>query len=85
MKKSKIIFFTLLVCVSSWLGINVKADETAQANGGYTIEGVANEHQIDPNVSYFYLREEPGAVDQLKVKLINQSDAEKTLHVKVTN
>ena len=56
MKKSKIIFFTLLVCVSSWLGINVKADETAQANGGYTIEGVANEHQIDPNVNYFYLR-----------------------------
>ena len=85
MKKSKIIFFTLLICVSSWLGVNVKADETAQANGGYTIEGVANENQIDPNVSYFYLREEPGAVDQLKVKLINQSDTEKKLQVKVTN
>ncbi|MGM9902766.1 hypothetical protein A5844_002183 [Enterococcus sp. 10A9_DIV0425] len=85
MKKSKIFFLTILLCVSSWLGISVEAEEKAQSNGGYNIEGVANERQIDPNVSYFYLHELPGATDQLQVKLINQTDSEKILQVKVTN
>ncbi|MFG5498743.1 WxL protein peptidoglycan domain-containing protein, partial [Enterococcus faecalis] len=55
------------------------------SSGGYTIEGVPNEHQIDLNVGYFYLHEEPGQSDQLKVRLINQANQEKILQVKVTN
>ncbi|MFG5432801.1 DUF916 and DUF3324 domain-containing protein [Enterococcus faecalis] len=61
------------------------ADESDQSSGGYTIEGVPNEHQIDLNVGYFYLHEEPGQSDQLKVRLINQANQEKILQVKVTN
>jgi len=54
-------------------------DVNAEENGGYTIEGALNEHQIDKNVSYFYLDEQPGIQDQIKVKLINDSATEKTL------
>ncbi|OUZ27887.1 hypothetical protein A5806_002495 [Enterococcus faecium] len=53
--------------------------------GGFTIEGVPNTHQLDKNVGYFYLTEEPGSTDQLKVKLINESSQEKTLEVKITD
>lgn len=53
--------------------------------GGYTIEGVPNVHQIDKNASYFFLGEEPGVRDQIKIKLINNSTDKKTLKVKVTN
>lgn len=68
---------------------NALAEETSSSSsqlaGGYTIEGVPNEHQLDKNVSYFYLKENPGDKDQVKVKLTNDSSEEKTLEVKVTN
>jgi len=60
-------------------------DDTTKPMGGYTIEGVPNEHQIDKNVSYFFLEEQPGEKDQIKIKLLNDSTEEKTLNVKVTN
>ncbi|MBE9855619.1 DUF916 domain-containing protein [Enterococcus faecalis] len=67
----------------------VAAEETASTSnelaGGYTIEGIPNEHQLDKNVSYFYLKENPGEKDQVKVKLTNDSSEEKTLEVKVIN
>ncbi|EHK9949837.1 DUF916 and DUF3324 domain-containing protein [Enterococcus faecium] len=63
----------------------IYADSSNELMGGYTIEGVPNEHQIDKNVSYFYLNEQPGEKDQIKVKLINDSNSEKILNVKVTN
>lgn len=63
---------------------------TAYANedqeiGGYTIEGVPNKNQLDPDVGYFYLHEEVGAEDSVKVKLSNSSAEDKTLNIKVTN
>ena len=57
----------------------------AKEMGGYTIEGVPNSNQLDPNLGYFYLHEEVGSSDTVKVKLINTSSKEKTLRVKVTN
>lgn len=57
----------------------------AEEIGGYTIEGVPNAKQIDPDLGYFYLNEGIGAKDKLKVKLINSSDKAKKLQVKVTN
>ncbi|MBK5028601.1 DUF916 and DUF3324 domain-containing protein [Enterococcus faecium] len=83
-KKISFILFTLL-CFSNWLTSSVHAEENQSSQGGYSIEGIANEHQISSDVSYFYLYETPGSTDQLKVKLINQSDSEKILQVKVTN
>lgn len=62
----------------------VYASEEAQT-GGYTIEGVPSNNQLDPDVGYFYLHEEVGEEDSVKVKLINSSSEEKTLNVKVTN
>lgn len=59
------------------------AEETSA--GGYTIEGIPNSHQIDKNAGYFDLNEQPGSMDKLKLKLINQSSQEKILQVKVTN
>lgn len=53
--------------------------------GGYTIEGISNKNQLDPNVGYFYLHENVDAEDSVKVKLINSSDSDKKLNVKITN
>ncbi|HGV8385867.1 TPA: DUF916 and DUF3324 domain-containing protein [Enterococcus faecium] len=65
---------------------NVAAeDNSSQLAGGYTIEGVPSDHQLDKSVSYFYLKENPGEKDQVKVKLQNDSNKEKTLEVKITN
>ncbi|TGY19311.1 DUF916 domain-containing protein, partial [Enterococcus hirae] len=61
---------------------NVNNDEQP---GGYTIEGIPNEHQIDPTSGYFYLDEDPGSKDEIKVKLTNSSGQDKTLLVKITD
>lgn len=63
----------------------IYADENTELAGGYTIEGIPNNHQIDKNVSYFYLYEKPGERDQLKIKLINDSSSKKILDIRITN
>ncbi|HGF7960121.1 TPA: DUF916 and DUF3324 domain-containing protein [Enterococcus faecium] len=77
------------LCVLSMLtgGFQVSAEESdsSQLAGGYTIEGVPSDHQLDKEVSYFYLKEQPGEKNQVKVKLTNDSSKEKTLEVKITN
>lgn len=76
------------MCIASLLSGNYSvdaADDSSQLAGGYTIEGVPSDHQLDKNVSYFYLKETPGEKDQVKVKLTNDSSEEKTLKIKVTN
>ncbi len=81
-------WFICGICLVSLLSSSYKVaaeDSSSQLAGGYTIEGVPNDHQIDKNVSYFYLKENPGEKDQVKVKLTNDSSEEKTLEVKVTN
>lgn len=47
----------------------------------FNIEGVQNENQIDPDAGYFYLHEEPGATDEIKVKVNNTSNEEKSLQL----
>lgn len=61
-----------------------KIDSNKQS-GGYTVEGVPNDHQIDPSLGYFYLEESPGEKDSLKIRLINSSNQDKVLEVKVTD
>ncbi|WP_244321085.1 DUF916 and DUF3324 domain-containing protein [Enterococcus casseliflavus] len=68
----------------SLIPVNVKAAESDQT-GGFTIEGLPNDHQIDENVSYFYLHEDPSEEDTLDLKLINASNKEITLNVLVTD
>lgn len=60
-------------------GYHAQAEESdsSQLAGGYTIEGIPSDHQLDKTVSYFYLKENPGEKDQVKVKLTNDSDKEK--------
>lgn len=76
---------TILLGILSFMNVVYAEESSDQLVGGYTIEGVPNEHQIDKNVGYFYLEEQPGEKDQIKVKLINDSTKEKILTVKVTN
>ena len=60
----------------------VSAEELA---AGFTVEGVPNERQIDKNLSYFYLKEEPGQTDEIKILLTNNSSEDKTLIVNVVD
>ncbi|EMF0582396.1 DUF916 domain-containing protein, partial [Enterococcus faecium] len=53
--------------------------------GGYTVEGVPNNHQVDDNSGYFYLKEAPSEKDKIKLKLINSSAQDKVLTIDVTN
>lgn len=76
-----LLIFTLLINIQ----VVHAADSKSELMGGYTIEGVPNKNQIDKNVNYFYLDEQPGAEDKIKVKLINDSSEQKVLNVKVTN
>lgn len=81
-------WFLCGMCIASlfFYGYEANAeDSSSQLAGGYTIEGVPNDNQLDKNVSYFYLKEEPGEKDIVKVKLTNDSNEEKTLEVKITN
>lgn len=76
------------LCLLSFIvgGYQVNSEENSnQLAGGYTIEGIPNNHQLDKEVSYFYLKENPGEKDQVKVKLTNDSEKEKTLQVEITN
>lgn len=52
---------------------------------GFTIEGIPNNNQVDTNVGYFYLKETPDATDELKIKLKNSSDEDKTLVIKIVD
>ncbi|MGH1756469.1 DUF916 and DUF3324 domain-containing protein [Enterococcus hirae] len=87
MKKILVVFglfipFILINLSSTVLAENVSNDEQA---GGYTIEGIPNSNQIDPDSGYFYLHESPGSKDNIKIKLTNSSEQDKTLMVKVTD
>lgn len=78
-KVQSIILFLMFMFIGT---LDVQAEEIM---GGYTIERIPNIHQIDTNLGYFYLCEQPGTQDQLGVKLINSSNQEKLLTIKVTN
>ncbi|HHJ5066841.1 TPA: DUF916 and DUF3324 domain-containing protein [Enterococcus hirae] len=82
-------WFTYITVIAFSLFIGTQGihaeDSSGGLMGGYTIEGIPNEHQIDKNVSYFYLEEHPNDTDQIKVKLINDSNDSKVLNIKVTN
>ncbi|ENZ5599886.1 DUF916 and DUF3324 domain-containing protein [Enterococcus hirae] len=78
-KVQSIILCFMFMGIGTW---KVQADEIM---GGYTIECIPNVHQIDTSLGYFYLCEQPGAQDHLGIKLINSSNQEKRLTVKVTN
>lgn len=83
MKKILFIFMSLLtvIYVSS---LEVTAEEN-KTFGGYTVEGVPNDNQIDPNVGYYYLHEEPGERDVIKLKFINTGSELKTLNIQLTD
>ena len=77
------------ICLFSLLAGNGKVSAADTTNtslaGGYTIEGIPSDHQLDKKVSYFYLKESPGEKDQVNIKLTNDSLEEKNLEVKITN
>ncbi|MGG5325520.1 hypothetical protein IGJ83_003201 [Enterococcus pernyi] len=82
----KLVIYSLCLMSIIFSGYQVYSEENSnQLAGGYTIEGIPNDHQLDKEVSYFYLKENPGEHDQVKVKLTNDSEKEKTLQIEITN
>ncbi|MBC9722302.1 MAG: DUF916 and DUF3324 domain-containing protein [Lactobacillus sp.] len=51
----------------------------------FSVEGIPNENQLDADAGYFYLREDPGSQDKVKIDVKNTSSEEKTFIVKVTD
>lgn len=85
MKKWALYSMCLLSLFAGGYYAKAEDSDSSQLAGGYTIEGIPSDHQLDKNVSYFYLKENPGEKDQVKIKLTNDSDKEKILEVKLTN
>lgn len=82
--KKKILILIFLVITSITTSFKVSAEEK-QNFGGFSVEGIPNTRQIDKNSGYFYLLEKPGSKDSIKVKLINSSNKDKKLMVKVVD
>lgn len=73
----------IIVFLSAFLSPTLVNAEKLAA--GFTIEGVPNNNQVDKNVGYFYISEVPSATNELKVKLKNSSDDDKTLVIKLVD
>lgn len=56
-----------------------------ELSAGFTVEGLPNDNQIDKNLGYFYLKEEPGTTDKIDILLSNTSSVDKTLKIKVVD
>ncbi|MBO1137584.1 DUF916 and DUF3324 domain-containing protein [Enterococcus faecalis] len=83
MKKLLLIFISVVTVLT--LGSKKVCAEENKTFGGYTVEGIPNENQIDPSVGYYYLHEEPGKKDTIKIKLINTGNERKTLKIRLTD
>ncbi|MBD9891335.1 DUF916 and DUF3324 domain-containing protein [Enterococcus faecalis] len=83
MKKLLFIFMSLLSVI--YIGNKNAMAEENKTFGGYTVEGIPNNNQIDPNAGYYYLHEEPGEKDVIKIKLINTGNEPKTLKIQLTD
>lgn len=82
--KNKLLVLSLFLVFSMFL-INSSILVSAEDMGGFSIEGVPNDHQLDKSAGYFYLSENPNSNNKIKLKLINSSNSEKVLEVKVVN
>ena len=80
--KQSFVIFVATICA---FFINVPLSQADDTAVDYTIEGVPHEKQIDKNAGYFFLKESPNEKDEIKVKLLNSSDEDKTLCVKVVD
>lgn len=83
MRRFKLVFIVSFSFLSLFCYQKVVYSEEITA--GFTVEGVPNDRQIDKNLSYFYLKEEPNQIDEIKVTLINTSSLDKTLQVKIVD
>ncbi|MBS6193765.1 DUF916 and DUF3324 domain-containing protein [Enterococcus hirae] len=79
----KIITFCLL-CMGI-LGLVEHTQASESDFNTFSVEGIPNENQLDPDAGYFYLREKPGAQDKIKLEIRNTSSEKKIFIVKVTD
>ncbi|MFQ7233331.1 MAG: DUF916 and DUF3324 domain-containing protein [Enterococcus hulanensis] len=83
MKALKKLSYLLLIMMA--FSMNISVSHAKDLAAGFTVEGVPNEKQIDKDVGYFYLKENPGDTDEIKVKLVNDSDKPKTLLINIVD
>lgn len=83
---TKILMITLFV-ISNLASFNTVSaeDNKNKTFGGFSIEGIKKENQIDKNSGYFYLKENPDSKDKINIKLMNSSNQDKTLDIKIVN
>ncbi|EOA2483515.1 DUF916 and DUF3324 domain-containing protein [Enterococcus hirae] len=83
---TKILMITLFV-ISNLVSFNTVSaeDNKNKTFGGFSIEGIKKENQIDKNSGYFYLKENPDSKDKINIKLMNSSNQDKTLDIKIVN
>ncbi|EMF0251880.1 DUF916 domain-containing protein, partial [Enterococcus hirae] len=81
---TKILMITLFV-ISNLASFNTVSaeDNKNKTFGGFSIEGIKKENQIDKNSGYFYLKENPDSKDKINIKLMNSSNQDKTLDIKI--
>lgn len=82
-----LIFKILIALIIGWnflypLSIHAESNDDIAS---FTVEGIPNKHQIDSNLGYFFLKENPGEKDKIGIKLINESDKIQYLNVQVTD
>ena len=79
-----ILCFSIIISYLCFINLDVRAEEN-DSDISFTIEGLPNDKQVDENVPYYHLKEEPGEKDQITIKLINNSDREISLETSITN
>ena len=83
-KRVRIVYSLMVLVCLYFIGINeVKAEENDEALG-FTYENILPKNQIGDN-SYFELKVKPGYQQTLITKVTNQTDAEKTIKISVSD
>ena len=80
-----IIFFSLVsIFFILTEGTKTYAEEKS-LQGAYTIAMVPNKNQLVSNQGYYFLHEQPNASDIIKVKIINNSNEDEKINIKVVD
>lgn len=82
--KKIILCFSIIISYLCFINVDAKAEKN-DSNISFTIEGLPNDKQVDADVPYYHLKEEPGEKDHITIKLINNSDKEISLETSITN
>ncbi|WP_249274545.1 DUF916 and DUF3324 domain-containing protein [Candidatus Enterococcus clewellii] len=84
-KKWTVLLCLLYICLATVFATKVYGEEESEvlSGGGFSFEVIQPENQRDKNKGYFDLRMTPGQQQTVQIKLVNPTDIETTLSVKL--